>query len=82
VSELRSALDGLAEVDLAELSDAALLDLVDELSVAANRVAAALTSVVRAADRRGSYRCDGAVSMKGWLRGPAGWLRRRPPRRW
>lgn len=69
MSELRSALDGLAEVDLAELSDAALLDLVDELSVAANRVAAALTSVVRAADRRGSYRCDGAVSMKGWLRG-------------
>ena len=48
-----SLIDGLAEVDLAELSDAALLDLVDELSVAANRVAAALTSVVRAADRRG-----------------------------
>ena len=69
MSELRSALDGLADVDLHELSDAALLDLVAELSTAANRVAAALTSAVRAADRRECYRCDGAVSMKAWLRG-------------
>jgi hypothetical protein len=53
VSELRSALDGLAEIDLAALSDDALLDLVGELSTAANRVAATLTSAVRAADRRG-----------------------------
>ncbi|MGY1704186.1 DUF222 domain-containing protein [Geodermatophilus sp. SYSU D00697] len=69
MSELRSALDGLAETDLDGLSDAALLDLVGELSTAANRVAAALTSVVRAADRRESHRHDGAVSMKAWLRG-------------
>jgi hypothetical protein len=69
VSELRSALDGLAEIDLAALSDDALLDLVGELSTAANRVAATLTSAVRAADRRGAYRRDGAVSMKGRLLG-------------
>jgi hypothetical protein len=69
LSELRSALDGLAEIDLAGLSDDALLDLVGELSTAANRVAATLTSAVRAADRREAYRRDGAVSMKSWLRG-------------
>jgi hypothetical protein len=69
VSELRSALDGLAEVDFAELSDAALLDLVTEWSTAANRMTAALTSAVRAADRREAHKADGAVSMKAWLRG-------------
>src|SRR3954451_22257286 len=30
---------------------------------------AALTSAVRAADRREAYTADGAVSMKAWLRG-------------
>jgi hypothetical protein len=69
VSELRSALDDLAALDLAELSDDAVLDLVAELSTVANRVAAVLTSAVRAADRREAYRRDGAVSMKSWLRG-------------
>ena len=69
VSELRSALDDLAAVDLDGLSEDAVLDLVGELSTAANRVAAALTSAVRAADRREAYRRDGAVSMKAWLRG-------------
>jgi hypothetical protein len=69
VSELRSALDALAEADLAALPEAALLDVVGELVVAANRVAAALTTAVRAADRRNAHRRDGAVSMKAWLRG-------------
>jgi len=69
VSELRSALDDLAGTDLAELSDDTLLDLIGELSTTANRVAAVLTSAVRAADRREAYRRDGAVSMKAWLRG-------------
>jgi Domain of unknown function (DUF222) len=69
VSELRSALDGLAQVDLAELSDAALLELVAEWATAANRITAALTAAVRAADRRGAHQADGAVSMKAWLRG-------------
>src|SRR3712207_9460056 len=69
VSERRSALDGLAEIDLTALSDDALLDLVGELSTAASRVAATLTSAVRAADRREAYRRDGEVSMKGCLRG-------------
>jgi hypothetical protein len=69
VSELRSALDELAAVDLDGLSEDALLDLVGELSTAANRMAAALTSAVRAAEKREAYRRDGAVSMKAWLRG-------------
>lgn len=69
MSELRSALEGLAEIDLAEVSDDELLDLVGELSTAANRVAAAMTAAVRAADQREAYRRDGAVSMKSWLRG-------------
>jgi hypothetical protein len=69
VSELRPALDGLAEVDFADLSDAALLELVAEWSTAVNRMTAALTSAVRAADRREAHKADGAVSMKAWLRG-------------
>ena len=69
MSELRSALDGLADIDLAELSDAALLGAVAEWATAANRITAALTRAVRAADRREAHRLDGAVSMKAWLRG-------------
>ncbi|SOD99052.1 HNH endonuclease signature motif containing protein [Blastococcus haudaquaticus] len=69
MSELRSALDELAGIDLAELSAEALLDLTAELVTASNRIAAALTSVVRAADTREAYQRDGAVSMKAWLRG-------------
>jgi len=69
VSELRSALDELGQTDLEALSDDALLDLAGELVVVSNRIAAALTTVVRAADRREAYRHDGAVSMKSWLRG-------------
>ncbi|MFW3170336.1 DUF222 domain-containing protein [Geodermatophilus sp. CPCC 206100] len=69
MSELRSALDDLAGIDLDELSPDALLDLVGELSTAANRVAAVLTTAVRAADRREAHRRDGAVSMASWLLG-------------
>src|SRR4051794_41423055 len=69
MSELRSALDGLANVDFDELSDGALLELVAEWSTATNRMTAALTSAVRAADRRGGHQADGAGSMKARLRG-------------
>jgi hypothetical protein len=69
MSELRSALDVLAALDLDELSGDTLLDLVGELTVASNRMAAAFTSAVRAAERREAYRRDGAASMKAWLRG-------------
>ena len=69
MSELRSALDQLAEIDLHALSEDALLDLAGELVTASNRIAASLTAVVRTADRREAYRRDGAVSMKAWLRG-------------
>jgi hypothetical protein len=69
VSELRSALDELTQVDFAELSDTALLELVAEWCTATNRMTAALTSAVRAADRREAHTVDGAASMKAWLRG-------------
>ena len=69
MSELLSALDELAEMDLDELSPDGVLDLVAGLVTATNRMAAALTSAVRAADQREAYRRDGAVSMKAWLRG-------------
>jgi hypothetical protein len=69
VSELLSALDELAETDLDQLFPDDLLDLVAGLVTASNRMAAALTSAVRAADRREAYRRDGAISMKAWLRG-------------
>lgn len=69
MSELRSALDELFRIDLEELSEDALLELAGELVTANNRMAAALTSAVRAAGRREAYRRDGALSMKAWLRG-------------
>ncbi|RFU21701.1 HNH endonuclease signature motif containing protein [Geodermatophilus marinus] len=69
MSELGSALDELTGLDLDELADGPLLELVGELVTAANRVAAALTTAVRAADRREAHRRDGAVSMRAWLRG-------------
>jgi hypothetical protein len=69
VSELRSALDELAGLDLAELSPDAVLDLNAELLQASNRLASLLTTAVREADRREAFRRDGAVTMKTWLRG-------------
>ncbi|SDE71587.1 protein of unknown function [Blastococcus fimeti] len=69
VSELLSALDELAGIDLDELSPDGLLDLVAGLVTATNRMTAAVTRAVRAADRREAYDRDGAVSMKAWLRG-------------
>ncbi|MGY1811292.1 DUF222 domain-containing protein [Blastococcus sp. SYSU D00820] len=69
MSELRSALDSLAAVDLAGMAADQVLDLVAELSVAANRLAAVLTSAVRESDRRQAHRRDGAVSERAWLRG-------------
>ena len=69
MSELLSALDELAGTDVDALSADGVLDLVAGLVTASNRMAAVLTSAIRAADRREAYRRDGAVSMKSWLRG-------------
>jgi hypothetical protein len=69
VSELTSVLDALAALDPDELTGPELLDLAAELSMAGNRLAAALTRLVRAADTRDAHTLDGAVSMKAWLRG-------------
>ncbi|MGY1716874.1 DUF222 domain-containing protein, partial [Geodermatophilus sp. SYSU D01106] len=69
VGELASALDALAAVDLDELGDAELLDRARELVVAAHRVHAELTRVVRRSDVRGASEHDGARTVRGWLRG-------------
>jgi hypothetical protein len=69
VSELRSAVDELAAVDLTELSGAELLSWVVECSSAVNRLQAQLARGVRAAEAADAHAADGAVSMKAWLRG-------------
>jgi hypothetical protein len=69
VSELQSALDELAGLDLDGLSDGPLLDHVRDLVAAQNRLAAALTAATRRADARGACEYDGARTMRSWLRG-------------
>jgi hypothetical protein len=71
VSELGSALDGLAADDLHAVSAGPLLDRVAELVQAANRIAAELTRTVRAADAAQAPEHDGLKTMRSWLRGHA-----------
>jgi hypothetical protein len=74
VSELRSALDQLATMDLAgldpdELVDDELLEGMPVLQSGLNQLAALMTRFVVVAERREAQRADGMVSMKGWLTG-------------
>ena len=69
MGELASALDALSAVDLDELGDAELLARARELVVAAHRVHAELTRVVRRTDVRGASERDGARTARAWLRG-------------
>lgn len=68
VLEQLSALDG-ADFDADGVSDAELLELIPAASIAMNKVAALLTRMVAAADRRKVHRADGMVAMKPWLTG-------------
>ena len=74
MSELRSALDQLATMDLAgldpdELVDDELLEGMPVLQSGLNQLAALMTRFVVVAERREAQRADGMVSMKGWLTG-------------
>ena len=69
MSELRSALDALAAVDVDALSPAEQLEFVSGVTTAINRLEAIRTRAVRSADKVQAHAEDGAVSMRAWLRG-------------
>jgi hypothetical protein len=69
VSELTSVLDTLAAVDVDDLPPGEQLEFIAALAAGANRLAATLTTAVRAAEKKTAHSVDGAVSMKAWLRG-------------
>ena len=69
MSELMSALDGLAADDLASLSDREKLDRTAFLLAAQNRIGAELARCVRSAEVTRSAEDDGAKTMQSWLRG-------------
>jgi hypothetical protein len=69
MAELTSVLDALAAVDVDDLPAGEQLEFIATLAAGANRLAATLTTAVRAADRKTAHQVDGAVSMKAWLRG-------------
>ncbi len=69
MSELTSVLDALAAVEVDTLPAAEQLDFIAALAAGANRLAATLTTAVRAAEKKNAHQTDGAVSMKAWLRG-------------
>ncbi len=74
MSELRSLLDQLASLDLAdldpgELADAELLDALPLLQNTVNRISALATRTTAVIDRRDATRADGMVSTKTWLTG-------------
>jgi hypothetical protein len=71
VSELESALDGLAADDLHAMGSAALLDRTAELVRARNRIDAELVRTVRTADLTQAPEHDGLKTMRSWLRGHA-----------
>src|SRR3954471_12176827 len=71
VSELQSALDGLAADDLHALSAGAQLDRTALLVRARNRIDAELARTVRIAELTQAAERDGLKSMRSWLRGHA-----------
>src|SRR6478672_2818281 len=69
MSELMSALDGLAAEDLTTLTDREKLDRNVFLSTALNRLQAEFARSVRSADVTQSAEDDGMATMQSWLRG-------------
>ncbi len=71
MSEIGSALDGLAADDLHAFTDGLLLGRCGELVVAINRLQAELIRTVRHADVVGASEFDALKTMASWLRGHA-----------
>jgi hypothetical protein len=69
VSELRSALDGLATVDVAALPAGALGDHIHDLFDARNRLDGVIERAIGAFDAQGMGEIDGCPSTASWLRG-------------
>ena len=69
MSELMSALDGLASEDLTSLTDREKLDRNVFLVGALNRLQAEFARSVRSADVTQSAEADGMKTMQSWLRG-------------
>jgi hypothetical protein len=71
VDELQAAIDALAADDLAPLFGPSLLDRLQELLVAQNRLAAEVARTVRECEVSGAAELDGLTTMGSWLRGHA-----------
>jgi hypothetical protein len=68
VLEQLTALDA-AEFDPDDMADDELLDMIPAVHVGATKLAALLTRVVAAGERRQAHRSDGMPTMKSWLTG-------------
>ncbi|HZH20928.1 MAG TPA: DUF222 domain-containing protein, partial [Geodermatophilus sp.] len=71
MDELQAAIDALATEDLAPLFGPSLLDRLQELLVAQNRLAAEVARTVRECEMSGAAELDGLTTMGSWLRGHA-----------
>ncbi len=69
MSELQSALDALAAVDVDALSPPEQLEFIRAATTGINRLQAIRSGAVRSAEKGHAQAEDGAVSMKAWLRG-------------
>src|SRR3954467_4540947 len=67
MSELRSAIDGLAAVDVAGLPDVALEEELRELRSAVNRLEAQFQRILTVFDARGIAEAQGRLSTASWL---------------
>jgi Domain of unknown function (DUF222)/HNH endonuclease len=67
MSTLRSALDGMTSEDVAALSDAELVDDLEEIERAVRVLEAHRASVVAEVERRQAYAADGSLSTTAWL---------------
>jgi hypothetical protein len=69
MSELRSAIDGLGAIDVADLPAPALGEHLQELMEARNKLDGQIERALAVFDARGYCETDGAASTASWLRG-------------
>jgi 5-methylcytosine-specific restriction endonuclease McrA len=67
VSTLRSALDEFRSLPVSDVPDQVLEEDLDELEHASRVIEAERTRRIAEVERRGSYRCDGSLSITSWL---------------
>src|SRR3954453_734589 len=69
MSELRSAIDGLGAIDVADMPAPALGEHLQDLMEARNKLDGQIERALAVFDSRGYCETDGAVSSASWLRG-------------